>query len=360
MALFKKNFGYVEDPFDPRDVWLDEVFGGDEQRELPTSYHVDGLVYDKQGQYPYCVSFATTSVVEYLHKKETGKSVKLSPAHLFYASEGGLNGSSLRQNLNVVKDDNKGAIPDSAFPMPPNILDKPKDWFTLYSKKAKAVPFKDTTHIKGYARVLPFKSAIKKAILDTGPLLVGVYVSTKDGYYTGSGERKTDDDNHVVALTGWDDDKNVWYIHDSLRWVGANNGTGTLSQNYTFRYAYAITELPENWKQLRDESRKKDFEQTDTSPNPSVLDHYGKQRNFEKEQRVAVEMLDRFKAFNNKSVTDAAGRFWTIYINAIAYGGYSYTDIINDCYHWRRTGTHLFDFNYKTREMWFRELKGRL
>lgn len=360
MALFKKNFGYVEDPFDPRDVWLDEVFAGDEGREIPTKYHIDELVYDRQGVYPYCVSFATTSVVEYLHKKETGKEIKLSPAHLFYNAEGGIYGSSVRQNLNVVREEDKGAIPDKYFPMPIEIGKKSNDWFPTYKKKAKGVPFKDATHIKGYARVLPFKSTIKKAILDHGPLLIGVFVSRRDGYYTGHGERKTEDDNHCVALTGWDDDKNVWYIHDSLGWVSANNGTGTLSQNYTFRYAYAITELPENWKQLRDESREKDFEQDPTSPNPSALEHYGKQRNMELEITTANEMLARFNAFGNKSVKDAAGRFWPLYTNAIAYGGYTYTDIINDCYHWRRTGTHLFDFNYKTREMWFRELKGRL
>ncbi len=132
-----------------------------------------------------------------------------------------------------------------------------------------------------------------------------------------------------------------------------------MSQNYTFNFAYAVTELPADWKELRDEARKKDFIPEPTSPYPSVLDHYGKQRNLELEITTANEMLARFKVFNNKSVTDAAGRFWPVYTNAIAYGGYSYTDIINDCYHWRRTGTHIFDLNHKTREMWLKEKLGK-
>jgi len=83
------------------------------------------------------------------------------------------------------------------------------------------------------------------------------------------------------------------------------------------------------------------------------LNHYGKPRDFALEQKVAAKLVKEFQKFKNQSVWEAAGKFWNVYTNAVAYGGYSISygitwmpgDVINDCYHWRRTGEHIFDFN---------------
>lgn len=340
--MFKQNTGYIEDGFDPADVWGDELYGAD-GAELPSYYRVEGLIYDLQGPYPYCVPTAITTAAEWAYKRDTGVTIRLSQQHLYFHSGGTKKGSSSRQNLLIAK--NKGFIPYASLPMPDVNEGKPRDWYDRLRLKALAIPFKETYKIPGFVAEKTDKESLKRAIMKHGPIITGVWASSKDGYYTGNGERKNSNDNHVLLLVGWDDEKDKWIMHESQRWGGPTDGYVTLNQSYTFRFAFAVPEVfPDDWKEKRDEAREKG-------------ERYGQPRDYEKEVQVANKMLREFKRFNNKSVTDAAGRFWHLYTNAVTYGGYSYTDVVNDCYHWRRTGYHIFNFNNETRGEW--EARGK-
>ncbi len=341
--MFNHRSGYIADSFDPRDVWEDELFAG--EVEIPDEYKVEGLTYQRQGAYPYCVSFATSTLAEWKYKQLHGHEFSFSQPHLFYTAGGNEQGSSARQNLNVMRD--IGGINYELFPMPENLVKKPSDWLEQGRKKAKGIATGGAKKIPGFMRVIASERLLKKAILQHGPLIVGVWVSKSDGYYTGDGKRHKDDDNHVILLAGWT--KTHWVIFDSLSWVESNKGYGTLSNEYTFRFAYAMEALPENWKQLRDEARK--------APQ-GALEHYGQQRVWQNEKDAERAILEAFQTLANKEVFDAASRFWTIYINAVAYGGYTTTDVVNDCYKWRRTGLHEFDFNEETRDQWVERVKG--
>jgi len=344
--MFKHNSGFIEDSFDPRDVWADELFAG--ETDIPEYYKVEGLRYEKQGVWPLCTSFACTTLAEWKYERLNEKRYDFSQQHLFFTSGGGEHGSSVRQNLNVLED--IGGVDYKKYPMPKDIMKKPSNWVEIGRKTAKSIPTGKARKTPGYLRVLPFKKSIKQAILNHGPLAIGVNASKSQGYYTGNAVRKTDSDNHLILLVGWDDVDNKWIIFDSLSWVEKNQGYGTLNQDYTFRFAYAMEELPEDWKEKRDEARAV----------PGALDHYGKQRVWSKEKDAEQALLKAFKKFKDKSVFDAAGRFWTTYINAIAYGGYTVRDVVNDCYNWRRTGEHIFDFSYETRYQWHQRIKGIL
>jgi hypothetical protein len=342
--FYKHNSGYIEDTFDPRDVWADELFAG-ETKDLPEYHKEVGFKYEKQGVYPYCVSFACSTLAEWKYRALHSKEHSFSQSHLFYTSEGNEKGSSARQNLNVLS--SIGGVDYHLYPMPENVMKKPNDWLIIGRKYANGVPTGDAKKIPGYMRVISSKKNLKEAILDHGALVVGVWVNKK--YYSGSAIREVEDDNHVVLLVGWDNVDGKWIIFDSLSWVEGNAGYGTLSQDYTFRFAYAIEALPEDWKQKRDEARKQP---------QGALEHYGQQRVWQKELDAAQAILEAFKRLNNKPVFDAASRFWTVYINAVAYGGYSTTDILNDCYNYRRTGEQIFDFNLETRDQWATRVKG--
>lgn len=344
MQVFKlreEKTGFIQDTFDPRDIWLDEVLGGDEVT-LPPAYTIEGLPYEPQGGYPFCASFASTTMLEYLYNRD-GMGRAFSQPHLFFHAGGSKVGSTFRSNLNVAKDLLKGVIPYSKFPMPNPKIGKPEGWFETMSAKAFATPFNEALQLTGYARVISDQEHLKQAIMAHGPILVGV--STKGGYYQGNAKRVSPTDNHAVLLVGWTPTQ--WQIFDSLWWVEKKGGYGTLDASYTFNSAYAITELPKNVKAKVEKVRSAPFE--------DALNHYGKPGDHEAEVRFANKMLDEFKRFNNQSVLDAAGRFWTVLINAGVYGGYSlsYTkygmwqpgDLINFVYHWRRTGGYLFDLN---------------
>lgn len=325
-------------------IWEDELFAG-ETTPLPSYYKVEDLLYDPQGPYPFCAATAVTTAAEYAYKRDTGITKRFSQAHLFFNGGGTKSGASATRLLNVAR--KNGMVLYGAMPMPELFED---NWCQILRKKALSIPFKDAYKIPGFLGVVPDKDKIKKAIFNYGPLIIGVYASFIDGYYTGNGKRKTQRDNHLVVLAGWDDVDNKWIIHESQNWAKNTEGYVTLHQDYTFNCVLGIPEgLPENWREIIDEKRK--------APE-GALEHYGQLRVWQKEKNAEQALIDAFSKFNNKSVSDAAGRFWPIYINAIAYGGYSVKDVVNDCYNWRRTGQNIFDFNYETRDQWAERIKG--
>lgn len=336
---FSAVTGYVPDSFDPRDVWVDEVLAGDET-QIPPKYLIEGLRYECQYSLPFCVSFATTTMIEY-HYAKRGTSIALSQPHLFFHSGGGPNGSSFRPNLNTAK--SPGCIKYDKCPMPEATYGADSAWLELLKPQVLSIPFEDTVTITGYARVTPDTESLQRAIMQHGPILVGV--AAGGDYYSGKGKRTKKTDNHAVLLVGWTPES--WVIFDSLNWVRKSDGYGTLDRSYTFQSAYVVTELPGNWKEVRDTVR--------SEPYANALNHYGKRRDFEAEQQFAAKMLDEFKKFNNQSVLEAAGRWWSVMCNAGVYGDYSLSyrkygvwqpgDLINFVYHWRRTGEYLFDLN---------------
>lgn len=334
-------FGLIPDTFDPRDVWSDEILGVDEA-PLPTSYRIEGLLYNYQGSYPFCTSFAVTTMLEW-HYAKAGSADQFSQQHLFFHSGGSKIGSSFRENLEVAR--NKGAIPYANLPMPDTKYGGGKTWYETMKPKALATPFEDVKKLLGYVRIGFSPELLKRAILAYGPLLIDVQAG-KGNYYTGEGVSVPGANrNHAVLLVGWT--PTHWIIFDSLAWVKKTNGYGTLQISYVMAAAYALTELPKDWKKVVEEVRTKEFQ--------NALNHYGKPRNFEAEVTFAAKMLEEFKAFNNQSVLEASGRFWHVLINAGVYGGYGLTymkdgkkmsgDLINDIYNWRRTGKHIFDLD---------------
>ena len=347
------SFGLVEQPFDPNDVWEDEVLAGDTLK-LPESYRISGLTYEYQGAYPFCVSFAGTTMLEYKYRESGASQLQAySQTHLFFHSGGSTRGSYLRRNLDILTD--KGAIPYEKMPQPSLDLYKTGDWHSILYAKAQVIPFNDVKKVGGYVRIDAWdKAKIRQAIIQYGPLMVSVQ-AWGNSYYTDPWHvRASKSDNHCVVLVGWTND-NRWILFDSLNYVRQGKEWGgtpleagyrTVSPDYTFNSVYAIAELPEDWRDMRDEARK--------APTNNEA-RYGQGRDYPREVEVANQMLKEFNKFNNQSVTDAAGRFWEMYIRAVVYGGYSVSyrkwgrwqpgDIINDCYNWRRTGEHIFDFN---------------
>ena len=340
--MFKKNTGFLPNPFDPRDIWEDEILAGDEPAvELPKSYRIEGLEYERQGTYPFCVSFATIGMVEYLYKKK-GINYNLSQPHLFFNSGGTDKGSWFRANLKTAV--SPGCISHAKMPMPSVTYARPNGWYDKMREEALAIPFDDAKKIGAFIRINGNSHhRTKQAILKYGPLLIGV--GTGNNWFKG-GKRSRIHDNHAIRLVGWNED-GTWVGFDSLMYFSGDNGYRTIHKDFGFTSVYAITELEKKVIKAVQKNRDKGFKH--------CLNHYGQPRNFSAEQRVAAQLTEEFEKFSNQSVLEAAGKFWTVYINAVVYGGYSISykkfglwqpgDILNDCYNWRRTGEHIFDFN---------------
>lgn len=337
-----KNPGLLEQPLDPRDIWVDEIVGGEPTAvsSIPESFLIEDLSFESQGSQPYCASFATTKMVEY-HYKKKGVDIELSQPHLYYNSGGSMWGSYFRTNLATAK--NRGCIDEIKLPMPLNRWDFDADVYETYKNLALTTPFDDPKTILGYARVSTLPLDLKQAIMDHGPIMVGVYAG--GGYWNPDTKRQGAVDNHATLLVGWD--KDHWILFDSLQMNSEFNGYHSVSRDYTFNSAYTVLDIPENWKEIVEEKR--------VEPYQHCLNHYGKPRNFELETQKANELLREFKKFNNQSVLEAAGRFWTVLVNMATYADYSISyrkygrwqpgDLINMIYAYRRTGQLIFDPN---------------
>lgn len=337
----KLNSGFLRDGADFRDVWLDEIYAGD-TGPLPESYRIEGLPFKDQFQNPFCGAMAVVTAAQHKYKQLDGKDYEFSQPHLFYQAGGTVQGSSTRPLLDVAT--KPGLIPYKDFPIKNDTTTFFKDRYAAERKAALDMPFRDAKKINGYARVICTEDRLRSAILTYGGLVTPV--AAYGAYFAdGASKRVNGEDNHLVYRHGWEKDRLL--VHDSLAWK--TNGDRWLDSSYQFASAYCLLDLPENWREIRDEARAKVA--------PNALEHYGQRRSLEREIEVANELLKQLKAFNNQSVLEAAGRFWTVLVNAIAYGGYSYRDCINDVYNWRRTGQHIFDFNYETRDNWANRIK---
>lgn len=338
-----KNSGLLPNPFDPRDVWVDEILAGN-QKPIPDEYCLEGLVFEPQGAHPYCVSFAVTKMLEFHYKKQNHP-YEASQPHLFYRSGGTYNGSYFRSNLQTAKE--FGAIPFERMPMPHDVWDFDQNVYRNYKIVSENISFDEALKIGGYARVQTNREQLQRAVMSHGPIMVGVDASNErnNSYWDSDHKRIHTKDNHAVLLVGWT--KDHWILFDSLQPHQIFDGYHFVDRSYPFYSAYAVVELPSDWKEKRDRARAENFDH--------CLNHYGQPRNYEREVKVAAEMLAEFKKFNNQSVMEAAGRFWTVLINMCTYGGYNISyhkwgkwmpgDVINMVYAWRRTGQLIFDPN---------------
>ena len=338
-------FGLLPDPLDPRDVWEDELGGEGDLASLPKSYRTEGLKFEPQGRWPFCVAMSITKMFEHQRAGAGLEHVELSQPHLFFNGQGGKKGSYTRVLLELARTKGFRLIGDC--PMPANLWNA--DNFFEERDKALAVPFDGVYKIPGYTHVNPDRETLKRKIMEYGMVVVGVYAG--GGYFADKTPRKGETDNHLTLLVGWDEDDS-WWVFDSVQ--PAKNqpysGYHRLSKDYDFHQRYVIRELPEDWKEKRDQVRSEPFQ--------NALSHYGENRNLEREQAAAKELLEAFERFKNQSVFEAAGRFWTVLINARAYGGYNVSyekngqwmpgDLINWVYQWRRDPAKVpFDLNQK-------------
>ena len=312
--------------------------------EFPNEYKIEGMEYEYQGKTMTCVSNALTTLAEHYVKQKTGVVKKFSQVHLFFSSGGSSRGSSIARNINTAERD--GLISYAQEPLPNKPYEIKKEWFITEEEVAESIGFTGAYKIPNTVKVSGNWKDLKSAMfLYKRPILVAVRIA--GNYYSDmnwKGARGRT--NHVLILAGWDE-LNRPIMFDTMHYVKRNGGYRTFGAGYEFYVGYMIKTLDENWEKKRDKARG-EFEH--------CLNHYGKPRNFLAEVKNGEKIKKSFSRFKNRSVYEAMGRFVHIYNNAYTYGGYTMTDLYNDCYNWRRTGSHIFPFDL-TREEWKRKIK---
>lgn len=304
------SYGYIQDEVDYRDIWADEILAGD--NALPIEHLPKKLSFENQGKWPLCVSMAVTKLWEMFLVKKLGIHKELSQMDLFFNSGGTEQGSGFRNNLWRAK--NFGCHSYVRFPLLKDLdTTFPKMFFELKGL-ASILPLERENKILGFVRVKNDKESIKQTTLSSGGVLVGVYAN--GGYFSDKAKRRSKKDNHGTVCDGWDKNGN-WRIADSLpnKSVKTWDGYHFLDKDYVFNSVYAITELPENYKEFI-EIKRQEFE--------NCLNRYGKQMNYMAEVQAENDLHQAFKKNNNPALYAFAMRDRQQLINARAYGGYNF------------------------------------
>lgn len=345
----KQITGLRLDQIDPKLAQYDLVFAGEAKPKLRSKdWRPLAPDFRRQLWFPICVAMAHRTVVNCFERVENGQNVEINPAWLFFTGGGGKWGSRIANLGDVGLEKGFVLEKDKSMLDPANFTWSDWSYIEKYSVQVtpealeRALAYK----IKAYSWVNPSNMNLVLDAMDYSPLVIAVEIG--DTYQNDYAERPTKFSGilHALALLYVDDYGNK-YCLDSLQYRGGFDGIRVLAPDYPVLSFYSYRDMPNDWKEKQDQAKQKEF--------AICLNHYGKPRNLAKEQEVAQKMVKAFKAFKNQSVWEASGRFWTVYVNAIVYGGYSleYTkgwkwfagDVINDCYFWRRAGKHIFDFN---------------
>lgn len=310
----------------------DLVFGAAEPEKNIPDWNSLMPEFRPQGYSTWCTAFAATNIGSAFNKKETGKEVLFSPYELFYRTGGSYGGNTL---VNAAAGMRQGFVLENDKPTP-----VPSSWST-----SRYQEYKDQADVskealeqgKPYAMksfvVVPNSPFYLKKALETSPVMLAIGVG--DNYWnTPSPKRSTYGVYHCNTLTGFDAQGN-YEIFESVRPRASYDGRHKLAADYEILYALAFVDLPNDWYEIQSLAKDKTFR--------FALAHYGQTRNVGMEQICAQDFAIIVR--KHPTLTALAGKYWTVIVNALTYGEYSVTDILNHLTHERRTGSQIFDLN---------------
>lgn len=292
-----------------------------------------------------CVGFTGSYIGEYLEKKESRQYTDFSGTALYSLAKekDGYTGKGTYFHMATYIPTQYGHVLEEDFPSTKYDND-PEIPLPSQNALQRALTYKAKDSVQiivtadGYPTFKELKDALWK--YET-PVAVAMYVPenftpdrqgrippAKGGYKYG----------HAVAMTGFDDDTGYIEIINSWGKFWGDEGYGYIPYGYEPMFAggWISIDLPNSWRDKQPES----FD-------PVNKERYGKQRDLNSEQRNAIMLQTAI--YNAFAATDparyVAGKNWILYVNACTYGGYSFTDIVNDCYSVSRGKGHVFNFS---------------
>lgn len=285
-----------------------------------------------QGASFWCTAFAGTSIAYMFEKAQNGSSPLFSPMELFYRTGGSQWGNYL---LNVAKGMQESVVAENDVPTPiPDGWDA--DRFAAYRNRAKAPQgaYEDGKKFRlgGVANVRPDLASMRSA-LQVSPLYVAIGMGR--GYFDKIAPRQSSYSNfHAVVIPKIESDQTM-KVFDSLTQTQKFDGFHHLAPNYEIILALSFIDIPDNWKNIQDAAMNQH----------GALHQYGERRMLVVEQMRATELSNAI--IYHPTLTGFIGRDWTICVNALSYGGYSITDLLNHYTNIRRTGRPIFNLQRK-------------
>ena len=227
-------FGAFDSPFDARDYKL--VASGTE--EFPKTFKLPTVTVKNQGSTNSCVAHATSSVVEYHHKRQHDEKVVFSTEFIYGFRDFGYyvgEGMYLRNALNTLR--KYGDVPladlkgnNDCYTAMENVNNQ------SYELLEKAYPHR----ISSYFRVND-DDAIKSALMNHGYVVAGMRwhkgAKLVDGVYTPTDEVSG---GHAIVIYGWNE--KGWLAQNSWGGNWGNKGRFIIPFGLKLREAWGITD----------------------------------------------------------------------------------------------------------------------
>ena len=227
-------FGAIKSPFDARDYKL--VASATET--FPETFELPKVTVKNQGSIGSCVAHASSSVVEYHHKKQHNEKVVFSTEYIYGLRDVGYyigEGMYIRNALSTLR--RYGDVPLAD-------LKGNNHWFTAMENvdsrfdelEEKAYP----NRISSYFRVYD-ENAMKNALMNHGYLLVGMNwhkgANLVNGVYTPTDEISG---GHAIVIYGWN--KKGWLAQNSWGGNWGNKGRFIIPFGFKFVEVWGVTD----------------------------------------------------------------------------------------------------------------------
>lgn len=230
-----ESFGALKSPFDARDYKL--VVSATET--FPETFELPKTTIKNQGNIGSCVAHASSSVIEYHHKKQHGEKVTFSTEFIYGFRDIGYHigeGMYLRDALNTLR--KYGDVTTAELKGNNDCITAMKNVSSKFNELAeKAYPNRVSTYFRVYD-----ENAVKSALMNHGYVLVGMNwhkdVSLVDGVYTPGSNKVIG--GHAIVIYGWN--KKGWLCQNSWGGNWGNKGRFIIPFDFKFTEMWGVTD----------------------------------------------------------------------------------------------------------------------
>lgn len=227
-------FGAIKSPFDARDYKL--VASATET--FPETFELPKVTVKNQGSTPSCVAHASSSVVEYHHKKQHNEKKSFSTEFIYGLRDVGYyvgEGMYIRNALNTLR--KYGDVPTAD-------LKGNNDYYTamdnVYDNFDELTDKAYPNRISSYFRIKD-ELSMRSALMNHGYVLVGMQwhkgAKLVDGVYTPTDEVSG---GHAIVIYGWN--KKGWLAQNSWGGNWGNKGRFIIPFDFDFSEIWGITD----------------------------------------------------------------------------------------------------------------------
>lgn len=227
-------FGALKSPYDARDYKL--VASGAE--EFPDAFKLPTVTVKNQGSNGSCVAHATSSIVEYHHKRQHNEKVVFSTEFIYGLRDFGYyvgEGMYIRNALNTLR--KYGDVPLADLKGNNEYLIAMENVYDNFDElKDKAYPHRVSSYFRVYT-----EDAIKSALMNHGYVLASMNwhkgAKLTDGVYTPTDEVRG---RHAIVIYGWS--KKGWLAQNSWGGNWGNKGRFIIPFDFKFNETWGITD----------------------------------------------------------------------------------------------------------------------